>query len=86
MRKVVGRQSAVRAAHDDLEAALALVNETGALTYEALIHEELGRLHGDDHELQTALRLYRDTGAVAHARRLQAEPVTPSPDFHHIDR
>jgi hypothetical protein len=57
----------------DLKAASRLVAESGALTYEPFIHEELGRLHGDETELREALRLYKMIGATGHARRLQAE-------------
>ena len=57
----------------DLDAALRLVHETGALTYESFIREELGRLHHDESELREALRLYRQIGATGHARRLEAE-------------
>ena len=57
----------------DLEGALTLVKETGALTYEPFIREELGRLHHDQKELREALRLYRQIGATGHARRLETE-------------
>ena len=57
----------------DLEAALALIQQTGALTYEPFIREELGRLHGDDSEVREAARLYEAIGATGHARRLEAE-------------
>jgi len=57
----------------DLDAALRLVHETGALTYESFIREELGRLHHDESDLREALRLYRQIGAAGHARRLEAE-------------
>jgi adenylate cyclase len=57
----------------DLDAALALVQETGALTYEPFIREELGRLRGDEGELREALRLYTVIGATGHARRLKGE-------------
>jgi tetratricopeptide (TPR) repeat protein len=57
----------------DLDAALDLVKETGALAYEPLIHEELGRLRDDESELREALRLYTAMGAAGHARRLGAE-------------
>jgi tetratricopeptide (TPR) repeat protein len=60
-------------AKDDLGAAAVLVKETGALTYEPFIHEELGRLHDDDTELHQALALFRQIGATGHARRLEAE-------------
>ena len=64
----------------DLEAAMALVHETGALTYEPFIHEEIGRLRGDESELRESLRLYRAIGAIGHARRLgtQLGPVLPA--------
>ncbi len=57
----------------DLNAALVLVQETGALTYEPFIREELGRLHTDENDLREALRLYAAIGATGHARRLEAE-------------
>jgi adenylate cyclase len=60
----------------DLHAALKLVAETGACTFEPSIHEELGRLHNDETELREALRLYRQIGATGHARRLEAELST----------
>jgi hypothetical protein len=57
----------------DLHAALALVPETGALTYEPFIREELGRLHADERELREAVRLFTAIGATGHARRLESE-------------
>ncbi|MGH9042906.1 MAG: hypothetical protein ACRDZ3_22050, partial [Acidimicrobiia bacterium] len=57
----------------DLTSAHTLVRETGALTYEAFIREELGRLHMDESELAEALHLYRSIGATGHASRLDAE-------------
>jgi hypothetical protein len=57
----------------DLDAALALVPETGALTYEPFIREEFGRLRGDRAELWEAHRLYSAIGATGHARRLRTE-------------
>ena len=57
----------------ELAAATALVSETGAVVYEPFIREELGRLHNDDHDLQEALRLYKQIGATGHARRLETE-------------
>jgi tetratricopeptide (TPR) repeat protein len=62
----------------DLDAALTVVGEVGALTYEPFIREELGRLHGDEGELQEAARLYMAIGATGHARRLTGE-LTGSP-------
>jgi adenylate cyclase len=56
----------------DLQAALVLAQETGALTYEPFIGEEVARLHNDESELQDALRLYRQIGATGHTRRLEA--------------
>jgi adenylate cyclase len=56
----------------DVEAALSLVGETGALTYEPFIREEIGRLLGDGVELREALRLYTAIGATGHAERLTA--------------
>ena len=60
-------------ADDDLGAALALARQTGAASYEPLIHEELGRLRKHETVLREALRLYRHIGATGHARRLEAE-------------
>ena len=57
----------------DLEAALTLVVEVGALTYEPFIREERGRLHRDEAELREAVRLHNAIGATRHARRLRAE-------------
>ncbi len=75
VRRADGQAAA--AVDADLEAALALVAETGALTYEPFIREELGHLHGDDELLREALRLYDAIGATGHARRLAAE-LSPS--------
>jgi adenylate cyclase len=61
----------------DLESALALVEETGARTYEPFILEERGRLQKDDGLLHEALRLYTAIGATGHARRLEGEVGTP---------
>jgi ATP/maltotriose-dependent transcriptional regulator MalT len=57
----------------DLDAALVLVQETGAAAYQPFIREELGRLRTDDNALREALRLYSAIGATGHARRLEAE-------------
>jgi class 3 adenylate cyclase len=57
----------------DLDAALTLVSEVGALTYEPFIREELGRLREEESELREAARLYNAIGATGHARRLEAE-------------
>ena len=57
----------------DLDAALALVSETGALTYEPFIREEFARLRDDPTEMEEALRLYTTIGATGHARRLHTE-------------
>jgi hypothetical protein len=62
----------------DLDAALALVAETGAMTYEPFIREEFGRLRADPAELREALRLYSAIGATGHARRLRAELDGPT--------
>jgi tetratricopeptide (TPR) repeat protein len=58
---------------EDLNAALTLAGDTGALIYEPFIREELGRLRGDEAELREAIRLYTAIGATGHARRLAAE-------------
>jgi adenylate cyclase len=63
----------------DLDPALALVPETGALTYEPFIREEFGRLRSDRAELREALRLYSAIGATGHARRLRTELDGPPP-------
>jgi hypothetical protein len=57
----------------DLTAALILARDTGALTYEPFIREQIGRLRGDGAELREALRLYTAIGATGHARRLAGE-------------
>jgi class 3 adenylate cyclase/tetratricopeptide (TPR) repeat protein len=69
-REAGGDSNAVLA---DLDAARALVRETGALTYEPFLREELARLRGDEGELREALRLYGEIGATGHTRRLEAE-------------
>jgi adenylate cyclase len=66
-------QRHLQRAHDDLDRALALVAETGAVAYGPFLHEELGRLHNDDQRLREALRLYRQIGATGHASRLEGE-------------
>jgi class 3 adenylate cyclase/tetratricopeptide (TPR) repeat protein len=63
----------IRTAEADLGAALALARETGAVTYEPFIREELGRLHADESELREAARLFTAIGATGHARRLRSE-------------
>ena len=67
------KQRALARDHRDLEAALILVRDVGALTYEPFIREELGRLRRDDTELHEAVRLYKAIGATERARRLQAD-------------
>jgi adenylate cyclase len=67
--------------HDDPTAALALVHETGAGTYEPFIREELARLKADDNELREALRLFTAIGAPGQARRLETE-LAASPRRH----
>ena len=62
----------------DLDAALALVSETGALTYEPFIREEFGRLRKDQAEMREALQLYSAIGATGHARRLRTELDVPT--------
>jgi class 3 adenylate cyclase/tetratricopeptide (TPR) repeat protein len=62
----------------DLDAALALVSETGALTYEPFIREEYARLRADPAEMKQALRLYTAIGASGHARRLRTELDVPT--------
>jgi class 3 adenylate cyclase/tetratricopeptide (TPR) repeat protein len=72
---VAAQRSAAHAgmAAADLAEALRLVWDTGALTYEPFIREEMGRLHGEGRELREALRLYTAIGATGHARRLAVE-------------
>ena len=74
-RAQVARSSSARIAtiRTDLEAALILVREVDALTYEPFIHEELGRLRRDDKALREAARLYKAIGATERARRLEAD-------------
>jgi adenylate cyclase len=69
----VAQGLAATAIRADLDAALELAGEVGALTYEPSIHEELGRLHADESELGEAVRLYTAVGATGHARRLATE-------------
>jgi hypothetical protein len=57
----------------DLDAGLHLVRDTGALTYEPFIREQLSRLDADENQLREALRLFNAIGAYAHVRRLEAE-------------
>jgi class 3 adenylate cyclase/tetratricopeptide (TPR) repeat protein len=81
VRAEVGRATA--APHDrhailaDLDAGLHLVRDTGALTYEPFIREQLGRLDADQNQLREALRLFNAIGAHAHVRRLEAELEVP---------
>jgi adenylate cyclase len=74
-RAQVGRSSggSAEVVGADLDAAMTLVAEVGALTYEPFLREEIGRLRGDEAELRAALHLYAAIGATGHARRLQAE-------------
>ncbi len=78
---VRGRARAASGARDralaDLDAALTLMGEVGALTYEPFIREELGRLRADEDELREAVRLYQAIGATGHARRLGTELAGP---------
>ena len=67
----------------DLNAALTLVGEVGALTYEPFIREERGRMHGDDAALREAARLYEAIGARGHARRLESELTGASRTLSH---
>lgn len=78
LRETSGPEDAV---HDDLTAALAVVQETGAATYEPFIREELGRLKAGDNELREALRLFTAIGAPGQARRLETE-LAASPPRH----
>jgi class 3 adenylate cyclase/tetratricopeptide (TPR) repeat protein len=57
----------------DLEAALAVIAETGAHMFEPFVREALARLAEDPGALADAERLYGSIGATGHARRLQAE-------------
>jgi tetratricopeptide (TPR) repeat protein len=63
-----------------LESAMSLVDETGAESHRARIHEaraELGRLVGDEEARQRGLReahrLYTEMGATGHAERVARE-------------
>ncbi|MGH8972673.1 MAG: ATP-binding protein [Acidimicrobiia bacterium] len=67
------RHSSDDTALADLDAALSLVQETGALAYEPFIREEVARLRADESELRKALLLFNSIGALGHARRLEAE-------------
>jgi adenylate cyclase len=62
----------------DLDAALTLVAETGALTYEPFIREEFARVRADPAELREALQLFSAIGATGHARRLRTELDGPT--------
>jgi len=70
VRRTTGKPDEAAA---DLDAALALAAQTGALSYEPAIREELGRLRDDELELARALRLYRQLGAEHDAVRLERE-------------
>ena len=74
-RAHVGRVTGApdKAVEDDLHATLALIEETGARSYEPFAAEELGRLRNDRAELRKALQLYERIGATGHARRLGTE-------------
>jgi hypothetical protein len=61
-----------------LDAALALVPQTGALTYEPFIREELARLGDRPAGLRQAVQLYSAIGASGHARRLHNELDAPT--------
>jgi tetratricopeptide (TPR) repeat protein len=77
--QVAARRSGARdGVEADLTAALSLSRDTGALTYEPFIREEIGRLRGDGAELREALRLYAAIGATGHARRLAVELAGPA--------
>jgi adenylate cyclase len=64
-RAQVKRHTGDPTSTDDLSAALDLVEQTGARTFEPFIREELG-------ELDEARRLFDQIGATGHARRLAA--------------
>ena len=57
----------------DLEAALAVIEETGARVFEPFVREDLARLGGDRAGLAAAQQLYAAVGATGHARRLAEE-------------
>jgi tetratricopeptide (TPR) repeat protein len=57
----------------DLEAALAVIEETGARMFEPFVLEERARLDGDAAGLVEAQDLYTSIGAAGQAARLQAE-------------
>ena len=75
LRAINGDANSVAA---DLDAAIALVSETGALTYEPFIREEFARPRGDPEELREALHLYTAIGAAGHSRRLRSELDMPT--------
>ena len=56
-----------------VECAALVVAETGAVSYEPFLHEELAWLRGDEAELRCARELYATIGATGHARRLEGE-------------
>jgi hypothetical protein len=56
----------------DIDAALVLVEETGATVYEPPLREERARLRGDDAELKQLVDLYTAIGATGHADRLRS--------------
>jgi adenylate cyclase len=68
----------------DLAGAIVAVKESGALTYEPFIHEQLGRLRNDEEELRQALGLYRQIGATGHARRLEGELLLRRGKARHV--
>jgi predicted ATPase/class 3 adenylate cyclase len=81
--------SAGTAERDRIEAALAraleLAGETGAKSYEPLVHVELAELAGQsgdedarERELREAHRLFSEIGASGHVERLQAELAMPA--------
>jgi hypothetical protein len=74
-RAHVGREGGASSADvaADLEAALAVIGETGARTFEPFVREELARLAGDAAALAAVQALFASIGAAGHARRLQAE-------------
>ena len=57
----------------DLDAALALARQTGAVIYEVLISEQLGRLCGEESTLRDVVLRYRAMGATGRARGLESE-------------
>ncbi len=57
----------------DLQAALAVIEESGARVFVPFVHEELARLDGDADALARAEGMFEAIGATGHARRVRQE-------------